>query len=182
MKKLTKQPSDFGHNGATATANPTTRSYSNIVVEEKKKGIRQYHSKTEITFDETKCKPVTTFTKEMVARAHQQGILPHEMLYTIAIDNDFIFKDLMVSRGKVIEFERHATPQERMDCAKAVLPYYAPRKIDVQHSGEIKILHALAKSPLASNVSDEIIEGEIEEMDREAGEDAGVDTVGEHEV
>lgn len=141
---------------------PTSRSLSTDTTNTNKEGGGKTKELT--VHIDASIRPVTTFTKEIVARAHLQGIKPHELLYTIAMDSDFIFSDVLIERGKAIPITRPATPQERMDCAKAVLPYYAAKKVEIEHRGEIKILHALARSPLADAVSDEnFIEGELED-------------------
>lgn len=96
------------------------------------------------------------FTKEMVFRAHEEGIAPHQLLYTIAHDPSVRFKDFLVVKGELIEIERGATPQERIQCAVAVMPYYASKKpVEVAHQGRVEILHSIAQSPLDAVTIDE---------------------------
>jgi hypothetical protein len=112
---------------------------------------------------------ITHFTKEMVTRAHASGILPHEILFSIAVDPNLIFTDWIPARGELIPIERTATLAERIQCANAAAPYYAAKKpVEVAHSGDIRVLHALAESALDSVTLDE--EGRVIDEDIEFAE------------
>jgi hypothetical protein len=106
------------------------------------------------------------FSKAMVQRAHAVGILPHEILFSIAVDPDLVFYDCIAKAGKLIPIERPATLAERMQCARDVMPYYASKKaVEVAHSGSIQVLHALAESALDAVTLDS--EGRVIEDDAE---------------
>ena len=91
------------------------------------------------------------FTKEMIARAHEDGLGPHEVLYTIAMDPSIKFDDYTYQAGEFIPIQRHATLKERLECMNAVLPYYVQKKAQVvEQGGEIKIVHSLERSPLST--------------------------------
>jgi hypothetical protein len=111
----------------------------------------------------------SVFTKEMINRAHDAGILPHELLYTVAYTDGLEFADYVFVKGQPIKFTRTATIAERIDCAKAAAPYYAAKKGEnVKHEGEIRIIHALAESPLDAieiDAEGNVIDGELADDD-----------------
>jgi hypothetical protein len=116
-----------------------------------------------------KISTVSHFSRAMVARANEAGILPHEILFLIAVDQNLVFNDCLAVKGKLIPIERHATLAERMQAARDVMPYYASKKpVEVAHSGQIQVLHALAESVLDATELDDagnVIDADFEELE-----------------
>ena len=82
--------------------------------------------------------------------------MPHEILFSIAVNEDLIFTDWISKAGELIQVQRTATLPERIQCATAVLPYYVSKKpVAIEHQGEVRVLHALAESALDSVTLDE---------------------------
>jgi len=110
------------------------------------------------------------FTKEMAMRSLEDHVSPVELLMAIAVDPNIRFSDFIVERGELKVIERGATVEERIDCAKSVLPYLASKKpVEIAHQGQIEILHSIAMSPLDAVMLDSegrvIEDGEFEEED-----------------
>lgn len=54
-------------------------------------------------------------------------ILPHQFLFDCAINEGKEFLDVLVTKdGDVVEFQRPLTLKERLECAKAAAPFFAP--------------------------------------------------------
>lgn len=112
-------------------------------------------------------------TREMVIRANEDGVLPHEWLFALAVDPSLTFTDWVYDKEEHqwIAVERGASLEERIQCARDIAPYYKAKKISVQHEGQIQILHAIARTSLDDDEeliednSDEIIEGDYEEKE-----------------
>jgi hypothetical protein len=115
----------------------------------------------------------TRFTKTMILRAQEDGILPHEILFAIAVDDSIEFTDYWIDKVHGPQaYQRKATPKEKIECARDAAPYYKAKKpISVAHEGQIEILHALAQSPLDAIELDEagnvIEDADFEESDGE---------------
>ena len=113
----------------------------------------------------------TRFTKDVVCRAIEDAVPPHELLYYIATCPESVrFTDVLVEGGKLTLFERPPSFKERQECAQAILPYYASKKpVEIAHQGQIEILHSIAQSPLDAVMLDEegrvIEDGDFDEGD-----------------
>jgi hypothetical protein len=111
----------------------------------------------------------TRFTKTMILRAQEDGILPHEILFAIAVDDSIEFTDYWIDKVHGPQaYQRKATPKEKIECARDAAPYYYAKKpISVAHEGQIEILHALAQSPLDAvelDNGENIVESDFEEV------------------
>lgn len=166
--------------------NQKKKSTANPTLVPAKAGVPEY-TMSQAEFSDSKTLPATKtlFTKEMAARAVSTGADPHEFLRSIAVDPDLTFSDFKLEynketrRSELVEFERRATIDERIDCAKAILPYYVSKKpIEVAHGGAIQVLHSLAKTKLAEvvideqgKISEDAIEGEFDDLDLADGDE-----------
>src|SRR5579885_862765 len=89
-------------------------------------------------------------TRQMIEDAQSKGLLPHEVLASVARGEGMLCS-LFDEDGQPVgqPFMVYPSLDQRIDAAKAAAPFYAPRLTSIEHGGGISVTRN------ASDLSDE---------------------------
>lgn len=104
--------------------------------------------------------------KEIRNRAAATGLLPHEILLSFARGEQQEERHIDIATGEVKVIPYMPTKQDRIDCAKAAAPYFAPKL------GAMKLL---------DGATDDDLDSLITQLAAEAGVSVGAGGAGETE-